>query len=121
MAVITLERTTLDFGATRRRLEVAKMRASPFREGWHDCAIGHGGLRAFPRLVATRQDIAVGGELVQSGLSELDAMLHGGPSRGTCMLLAGPSGSGKSTLASHYIHTAAARGEDCAVYEFDER
>ena len=43
--VITLERLALDFGINRRRLEVAKMRARPFREGWHDFALQTGGLR----------------------------------------------------------------------------
>jgi circadian clock protein KaiC len=119
--VITLERLTLEFGPTRRRLEVAKMRGARYREGWHDFAIRHGGLDVFPRLVADEHHTPFIGDPVPSGLPELDAMLDGGPLRGTCMLLSGPAGSGKSTLALQYVHAAATRGEHCVIYQFDER
>ncbi|MBS0644635.1 MAG: ATPase domain-containing protein [Acetobacteraceae bacterium] len=119
--VVTLERLSRDFGSTRRRLEVAKMRGASFQEGWHDYTIQRGGLIVFPRLDATRHHVPFVGEPVPSGLSELDAMLEGGPLRGTCALLSGPSGTGKSTLAMQYVHAAAERGEHCAIYQFDER
>jgi circadian clock protein KaiC len=119
--VISLERQALDFGPTRRRLQISKMRAAPYREGWHDYVIVHGGLRVFPRLIASEHYAPFVGEPVPSGLAELDAMLEGGPLRGTCTLLSGPPGTGKSTLALQYVHAAAERGEHCAIYEFDER
>ncbi len=119
--VISLQRTAPDFGSTRRRLEIAKMRAAPYREGWHDYVIARGGLQVFPRLIASEHHTPFAGECVKSGLAELDAMLHGGPLRGTCTLLTGAAGTGKSTLALQYIHAAAERGEHCAIYEFDER
>ena len=37
------------------------------------------------------------------------------------MLVTGPAGAGKSTLILQYICAAAARGEHCALYEFEER
>jgi circadian clock protein KaiC len=40
--------------------------------------------------------------------------------RGTNALLMGPAGSGKSSLAMQYVSAAAARGERCAMYLFDE-
>ena len=119
--VVTLERLTLDFGAARRRLEVTKMRGARYREGWHDYVIRSGGLDVFPRLVAAEHHVAFVGDPLPSSVPELDAMLDGGPLRGTSVLLSGPAGAGKTTLALNYIHAAAERGEHCAIYQFDER
>ncbi|MGI4802425.1 MAG: ATPase domain-containing protein [Janthinobacterium lividum] len=119
--VLSLERLTLDFGAARRRLEVAKMRGARYREGWHDYTIHPGGLEVFPRLVANEHNTPFVGDPVLSGLPALDALLGGGPLRGTCTLLSGPAGAGKSTLSLQYVHAAAERGERCAIYQFDER
>jgi len=119
--VITLERRTLDFGGARRRIEVAKMRAALFREGWHDYVIRRGGLEVFPRLVAAEHHAPFVGEPVSSGIPEIDRLLGGGPLRGTCTLLSGPAGSGKSTLAMQWVHAAAVRGERSVIYQFDER
>ena len=119
--VITLERRTLDYGGSRRRVEIAKMRAARYREGWHDYVIRPGGLKVFPRLVAAEHHAPFVGDPVPSGVAELDALIGGGPLRGTCMLLSGPAGAGKSTLAMQWVHAAAERGEPCAIYQFDER
>jgi circadian clock protein KaiC len=119
--VITLERLTLDFGAARRRLQVQKMRGSDFRAGFHDLAIRRGGLEVFPRLVAAEHHRPFAGEPVSSGLPALDALLGGGPLRGSCTLITGPAGVGKTTLALQYLAAACARGERAALYEFDER
>ena len=119
--VVRLERRTLDFGTARRRLEIAKMRGAPVREGWHDYVVRTGGIEVFPTLVVAAEMVPFTGEPVPSGIAELDALLEGGPLRGTSTLLSGPSGSGKSTLVVQYIWAAAERGEHCAVYEFDER
>jgi circadian clock protein KaiC len=119
--VLTLERLTLAFGAARRRLEVQKMRGTEFRAGFHDFAIRHGGLEVFPRLVAAEHHTPFVGDAVPSGVPAVDSLLAGGPLRGTCVLISGPAGSGKTTLALQYIVAACARGERCAIYEFDER
>jgi circadian clock protein KaiC len=119
--VIRLERWTLDYGGARRRLEITKMRGVASREGWHDYKIRTGGIEVFPTLIAAAHLVPFIGEPVPSGLGEIDAVLEGGPLRGTCTLLVGPAGSGKSTLILQYICAAAARGEHCAVYEFEER
>ena len=119
--VITLERLTLDFGPARRRLQVQKMRGSDFRAGFHDLAIRRGGLEVFPRLVAAEHHQPFVGEPLLSGLPELDALLGGGPLRGTCTLILGPAGAGKTSLALQYVAAACARGERTAVYQFDER
>ena len=119
--VVTLERLTLDFGAARRRLQVQKMRGSDFRAGYHDLVIRRGGLDVFPRLVAAEHHRPFVGTPVPSGLPELDALLGGGPLRGTCTLIVGPAGTGKTTIALQYVAAACVRGERCSVYQFDER
>jgi len=119
--VITLARSTLDFGAARRSLEVQKMRGIKFAAGFHDVVIEKGGLHVFPRLIAAEYHTPFVGEPVGSGIAELDALLHGGPLRGTCTILTGPAGLGKSSVAFSYALEACRRGENATVYEFDER
>lgn len=119
--VISLEVLARNYGTTRRRLEVLKVRASSFREGFHDYVIERGGLRVFPRLVSGehRGDQMLS-DLLPSGLQELDALFYGGVQRGTSTLIAGPTGCGKSTLCAQFAVTAAQRGEKGAIYTFDE-
>jgi circadian clock protein KaiC len=119
--VITLERLTLDFGAARRRLQVQKLRGVDFVAGYHDFVIRHGGLQVFPRLVASEHHTPFIGESLRSGVDELDALLGGGPRRGTCTLITGPAGTGKTTIALQYLDAACKRGENCTILEFDER
>ncbi|MGP7796561.1 ATPase domain-containing protein [Sphingomonas sp. CLY1604] len=119
--VITLERLTLDFGAARRRLEVQKLRGVDFVAGYHDMAIRRGGIHVYPRLIAADRVTTFGGEAVGSGIAELDALMGGGPLRGTSTLITGPAGTGKTTIALQFLDAACARGERCAVFQFDER
>jgi circadian clock protein KaiC len=119
--VITLERLTLDFGAARRRLQVQKLRGVDFIAGFHDFTIRKGGLEVYPRLIAAAHHVEFKAEAVASGVPELDNLLVGGPMRGTSTLVTGPAGSGKTTLALVYLAAACARGENCTIYEFDER
>lgn len=119
--VITLERLTLDFGAARRRMQVQKLRGVDFVAGYHDLNIRKGGLDVFPRLIASEHHAPFAGAPTPSGVDELDALLGGGPLRGTSTLITGPAGSGKTTLALQYVNAACERGEACTLYEFDER
>lgn len=119
--VLTLERLTLDFGAARRRMQVQKMRGVDFVAGYHDMIIRPGGINIFPRLVAADHHTPFIGERVPSGLDALDALLNGGPARGTSTLITGPAGSGKTTLSLQYLAAACQRGEKAVIYEFDER
>jgi circadian clock protein KaiC len=118
--VISMERTLPDYGTTRRRLQIIKVRGRDFRAGYHDYAIHRGGVEVFPRLVAAEHRTAFVRESIQSGLGPLDTLLGGGLARGTSTLILGPAGTGKSTLASQYVVAAAARGEHGAVFLFDE-
>jgi circadian clock protein KaiC len=119
--VITLDRVTPEFGAALRRIEVQKLRGIDFVAGFHDMRIRRGGLDVYPRLVAADHHTPFLGDPVGSDVVELDALLGGGPLRGTCTLVTGPSGSGKTTIGLQYVHAACQRGENCAIFEFDER
>jgi len=119
--VISLEVLQRSYGITRRRLEVLKVRASSFREGFHDYILEKGGIRVFPRLVSGEHR---GGQLnpesLASGIAELDALFDGGVQRGTSTLIVGPAGCGKSTICAQYVVTAAKRKENGAIFTFDE-
>ncbi len=119
--VITLERLTLDFGAARRRMQVQKLRGVDFVAGYHDFVIRKGGLSIFPRLIASQHHATFRDDPVGSNVPELDALLGGGPLRGTSTLITGPAGTGKTTIALQYIYAACERGEQAVIYEFDER
>lgn len=118
--VISLEHTAPDYGAERRRVRIMKLRGVPFRGGFHDFNIRTGGLIVFPRLVAAEHHGPYTPQAVPTGLAELDTLMGGGIRRGTSTLLLGPAGTGKSVLATTIAVTAADRGENAAVFAFDE-
>ena len=66
--VIEMEQLSPDYGRSRRRLRVSKMRGVQFREGYHDYTIVTGGLRIFPRLVAAEHHLDFRREPVSSGV-----------------------------------------------------
>jgi circadian clock protein KaiC len=119
--VIRMEVLARSYGTTRRRLEALKIRASSFREGFHDYVIVKGGVQVFPRLVSSEHRAAtVLDENLPSGVKELDSLFKGGVQRGTSTLIAGPTGCGKSTLCTQFVMQAAKRNERSAIFTFDE-
>jgi len=78
-------------------------------------------MEIFPRLIASEHHVDFVGEPLSSGIEGLDALLNGGPLRGTSTLLTGPAGSGKTNIALQYVAAACRRGEHCCLFEFDER
>lgn len=118
--VIRLEKLSRSYGTTRRQVEIMKLRGSSFREGLHDYKIYQGGVHVFPRLVASEHDSFFNGDLIDSGISELDELFAGGIPRGSSTLVIGPSGAGKSCIAMQYAYHAATRNERSIVYVFDE-
>ena len=119
--VILLEQHASDYGNERRRLRAVKVRGLQPRGGYHELTIVKGGLRVFPRLVASEQPTKFDQTTLPSGVPDLDALLGGGIDRGTATLVIGPAGSGKSTLALRYALSAVARGEHVSIFAFDER
>jgi circadian clock protein KaiC len=118
--VITLQQMTREYGAENRQLRVVKMRGQKFQGGMHDFTIETGRIAVFPRLVASAHRTTVAHEMVGSGVPRLDALLGGGLTRGTSVLLLGPSGIGKTTTAVQCMYTALTRGERATYYLFDE-
>ena len=115
--VISLEVLQRNYGATRRRLEVLKVRASAFREGFHDYVIEKGGIRVFPRLISGEsRGSRVEPDVLPSGIEELDDLFHGGVQRGTSTLIVGPTGCGKSTLCAQFAVSAARRRKNGAIF-----
>jgi circadian clock protein KaiC len=118
--VIEMQQFSPDYGKSRRRMRVQKMRGVPFREGYHDYVIEKGGIKLFPRLVAAEHHSEFRREPVRSGVAELDDILGGGLDRGTTTLIMGRAGTGKSTLALQYALELAKQGERSMLYAFDE-
>ena len=118
--VLRLEKVNRTYGVTRRQLEIVKLRGSAYREGFHDYVIKRGGLRVFPRLVASEHTTELSDERFTSGVKPLDSMFGGGIARGSSTLITGAAGSGKSTIAMQFAYAAAIRGERAIVYAFDE-
>ncbi len=119
--VLRMETLECDFGAVRRQLEIRKMRATSFREGFHDYLIREGGLVVFPRLIsAEHRNQQVDRRQLSSGIDQLDRLMGGGLSRGTSCLFVGPAGCGKSTLGTRFLVSAAERGERGVLFAFDE-
>ncbi len=118
--VILMQNEDRDYGITRRRLEVRKLRGSKYREGYHDYTIETGSVQVFPRLVAAEHHAGRAREVVSSGIRELDALLGGGLATGTSNLLMGPAGCGKTSVSVRYAYSWALSGQKAAVFSFDE-
>ena len=118
--VVALNRSSPEYGISRRQLQIQKLRGVKFREGHHDFIIQKGGMTIFPRLVAAEHHVKFKRESFPSGIQELDALLGGGLDRGTSSMFMGPPGTGKSTLAIKFAFAAAERREKVIFFGFDE-
>lgn len=118
--VIAIEQLATDYGAKRRRVEIAKLRGVDFVGGYHDAAILRGGLQVFPRLIAAEHGRTFDATPLRSDNPGLDDLLGGGLDRGASCLMLGPAGSGKSSMAMQFAVAAAKRGEKVFFYLFEE-
>ncbi len=118
--VILLEELAPAFGAERRRVRIVKYRGNKYRGGFHDFTITTGGVRVFPRLVASEHRTAFKRTQLSTGISEFDALLGGGVDTGSSTLILGPAGTGKSFIAISFAMSAVKRGEKAAIFAFDE-
>ena len=103
-----------------RRLRIVKYRGSSHGTSEYPFLIDEGGISLLPITSLGLKHIA-STERVSSGLPGLDAMM-GGPGyyRGSSVLVSGTAGSGKTSLAAHFAAAAAARGERCLWFAFEE-
>jgi circadian clock protein KaiC len=118
--VIQLQQRYPDFGAERRRLRVLKYRGQKYRGGFHDFTIKTGGINVFPRLVAAEHRNRLPRTTLGTGIAAFDALLGGGIDSGSSTLIIGPSGTGKSLIAITFAIAAIQRGEQAALFIFDE-
>jgi circadian clock protein KaiC len=118
--VVRLEQLYPEYGTERRRLIVLKFRGVRFRGGYHDYVIKRGGIEVYPRLIASEHRSHAEMEKLPSGIPEFDTLLGGGIERGTSTLLVGAAGTGKSTVGAQFVDTAAGRGQNAALFIFDE-
>jgi circadian clock protein KaiC len=118
--VFKLEELAQDYGPERRRLRILKYRGQRYRGGYHDFNLAHGGLVVFPALVAAEHKVRFGRDKVGSGINSLDNLLGGGLERGTSALVLGPAGAGKTLMTLTFVVAALKRGENAAIFAFDE-
>jgi circadian clock protein KaiC len=106
----------------QRYVDVLKMRGEGYFTGLHPFTINHTGLTVYPRIKTpeTFPDYEPASERLSTGLSELDAMLHGGLPPGTATMVAGGAGTGKTLLGLHFITAGISRGEPSAIVTFQE-
>jgi circadian clock protein KaiC len=116
--VLQLEQISFEYGRSRRRVRIVKLRGVAMTEGYHDFKIRRGGLEVYPQLTPKR-DSDRPANPIQSGVKELDRLLGGGLTWGTSTLFIGPAGVGKSSLAAQYV--TATQDVPAAVFLFDER
>ena len=119
--VITLSSAQREYGGERRQLRVVKLRGVKFMGGMHDYVIEQGGLIVFPRLVASHSRIPLQSlKQISSGVDRLDELLGGGLEEGTSTIISGSPGTGKSTLTAQFVSAAIARGDNAAMFIFEE-
>lgn len=118
-----LELALINVGTqTIRTIRVGKVRGQAPLLGQHIASIDKGGLTVFPRIesLVTPSDIGLQAEREPLGLPELDAMMNGGPLRGSTTVLAGALGTGKTLTSLQWMAEGARRGERALFVGFRE-
>ncbi len=118
--VLLLEELAPAYGSERRRARIIKYRGQKYRGGYHDFTIVTGGLRVFPRLVASEHHSQFERRTVSTDIPAFDALLGGGLDAGSSTLILGPAGTGKTLIAVSFAMAALKRGERAAIFMFDE-
>jgi len=110
----------VDGQITTRRLRIVKYRGSTHGTSEYPFLIDEGGISILP-ISSMGLKHEAGAERVSSGVPRLDAMMGSkGYYRGSSVLVSGTAGTGKTSLAAHFAHAAAARGERCLWFAFEE-
>lgn len=105
---------------TTRRLRIIKYRGSAHGTNEYPFIIDKDGISVLP-ITSLGLAHEVSDERVSTGIPRLDAMFDGkGYYRGSSVLVSGSAGTGKTSLAASFIDAAAARGERCLYFAFEE-
>lgn len=110
----------LDRSSKGRTVAVTKFRGSDYRSGEHTLRITDEGMMVHPKLVPGDHSREFEGEVLSTGVPEVDTLLGGGIERGTVTAVSGPSGVGKTTTGTQFAKEAASRGERTVLYTFEE-
>jgi circadian clock protein KaiC len=102
-----------------RMLRVVKYRGSSHATNEFPFYIDDTGIHVLP-ITSAGLAHQVSSERIGTGVPRLDAMLQGGPHRGSSILISGSSGTGKTTLLAHMAHASCARGERALYFSFEE-
>lgn len=103
-----------------RSIEIQKLRGSDYIGGLHLLKIKNDGICIFPHIIERQAEEKMVGEILPSGIPQLDEILGGGLEFGTATIISGPSGVGKTTLGVHYLVRAAGSGKKVVLYTFEE-
>ncbi|MBL9101901.1 MAG: circadian clock protein KaiC [Myxococcales bacterium] len=102
-----------------RRLRIVKYRGTSHGTNEYPFLIDADGFSVLP-LTSIGLDHEASSERVSTGIPRLDAMLGGGPFRGSSVLLSGTAGTGKSSISAFMADACCRRGERCLYYSFEE-
>ena len=116
--VIVVDQRVVDQIATRR-IRIAKYRGAAHGADEYPMLIDDAGVSVVP-ITSIGLQHAVFTDRVSLGVPGIDAMLSGGPYRGSTILVTGNPGSGKTTLAAGFLAAACARGERGLLVSFEE-
>lgn len=104
----------------RRTIEILKFRGTTHHKGEYPFSVlPDRGVMVIPlsSLELTQQ---ASDERVSSGVPRLDEMCGGGFFRDSIILVSGATGTGKTLLATHFLASAAERGQKVMVFAFEE-
>jgi circadian clock protein KaiC len=117
---VIILRNALEGGKRRRTIELLKFRGLPHKKGEFPFTITSGeGIVVIP-LSAVELAQASSNVRVSSGCPELDEMCGGGFFRDSVVLVSGATGTGKTLTATLFAAQAAANGEKCLFFSFEE-
>lgn len=103
-----------------RRLRIVKYRGSMHGTNEYPFLIDEEGISVLP-VTSLKLENNVFSERISSGISTLDQMFEGkGFYRGSSILISGTAGTGKTSIAASFATSAAARGERCIYFAFEE-